>query len=150
MLLRKFTLFFNIAVALSFVSVPVSAQLAVSPNQTAAVLSSTLAGPGITVSSPVLTCAGAANGTFTVTPGTILGTGTTLFGINNGIILSTGKSVGASGPESFLASTNNGTAGDPALTALAGAATHDACILEFDFSVVGDTVIVPVLFLISL
>jgi len=139
----KFTLHGNFAILFCFIFLfksPVYAQLTVNPNQTAAVLSAALAGPGITVSSPVLTCAGVANGTFTVAPGTILSTGTTLFGISSGILLTTGQSVQASGPEPFLASTNNGTPGDPTLTVLAGATTYDACILEFDFTAVGDTV----------
>ncbi len=129
------TVLINIALSHS-----IYAQLAVAPNQTATVLASALAGPGITISSPTLSCPGQANGLFTVTPGTILGTGTTLFGIGSGIILTTGKATGASGPESTLANTNNGAAGDAALNTLAGSTTHDACILEFDFSVVGDTV----------
>ena len=117
------------------------AQLAVNPNQTAAILSSTIGGPGITITSPVLTCAGQGNATFTVSPGTILGTGATVFGISNGIFLGTGKAINAPGNEATLASTNNGTAGDPALAALALTATlHDACILEFDFSAVGTSI----------
>jgi len=134
---KNYILIFSLLFTLSYST---KAQLSVNPNQTAAVLSAALAGPGITISSPVLTCAGVANGTFTVTPGTLLGTGTTLFGISKGILLTTGKSTAASGPEPVLASTNNGTAGDPALTTLAGATTYDACILEFDFTTVGDTV----------
>ena len=116
-------------------------QLAVTANQTAAVLSSTIGGPGISISAPVLTCAGQANGTFNVSPGTILGTGTTVFGIGNGIILTTGKAVSAAGAEPTLASTNNGTAGDPALATLALTTTlFDACILEFDFTAVGNSI----------
>lgn len=136
-------IFRQLAVTLSLIflfTIPGYAQLTVNPNQTAAILSSTLAGPGITISSPTLTCPAFANGTITVTPGTILGTGPTAFGISSGIILTSGRATQASGPATFLANTNNSAAGDPALTVLAGAATRDACILEFDFSVVGDSI----------
>ncbi len=107
-------------------------QLVVTANQTALALATKLAGPGITISSPVLTCAGVANGTFIST--------STPLTIDSGIILTTGRSIQTSGTESFLASTSNGTAGDASLTVLAGATTHDACVLQFDFIPNGDTV----------
>ena len=123
------------------VSINSFSQLTVTPNQTAATLASTITGTGITVSTPSLTCAGQGNGTFTIAPGTTLGTGATVFGINSGILLSTGKAIGASGPETVLASTNNGTAGDPALAALALTPNlYDGCWLEFDFTAVGNSI----------
>ncbi len=138
---RSIYLLFCFTFVLLFGNIQMFGQLAVSPNQTAAILSSTIGGPGITISSPVLTCAAQGNATFTVSPGTLLGTGTTLFGINNGIFLGTGKAVNAAGNEATLASTNNGTAGDPALAALALTTTlYDACILEFDLSAVGTSI----------
>lgn len=108
------------------------AQLTVSPGVTAATLAGKLAGPGITISSPTLTCATAANGTFTSVA--------TPISIDSGIVLSSGRAVNTSGAESFLASTNNGMPGDVALATLAGTTTYDACILEFDFVPKGDTV----------
>jgi gliding motility-associated-like protein len=128
------------AVLCLLVAAGAQAQLSVTPSLTAATLAATLAGPGITISSPVLTCPIAANGTFTVTPGTILGTGATVFGINNGVLLTTGKAIKAGGAESYLASSNNSGPGDPTLVTLAGATTYDACILEFDLVPVGDTI----------
>lgn len=107
-------------------------QLTVVPNHTAAVLASKLAGPGISISSPTLTCAGAANGTFISVTTPII--------IDSGIVLTTGNAANTAGLETFLASTNNGGAGDPALAALAGATTFNACVLEFDFIPKGDTV----------
>jgi len=107
-------------------------QLTVVPNHTAAVLASKLAGPGISISAPTLTCAGAANGTFTSVTTPII--------IDSGIVLTTGNAANTVGLETFLASTNNGAPGDPALNALAGATTFNACILEFDFIPKGDTV----------
>lgn len=113
-------------------ALPSSAQLTVSPGQPAAVLAAKLAGNGISISSPTLTCAGVANGTFTSV--------TTPITIDSGIILTSGRAINTAGLETFLASTNNGMPGDAALTALAGTGTFDACILEFDFIPKGDTV----------
>lgn len=107
-------------------------QLAVTPAQPAAILASKLAGPGITILSPTLTCATVANGTF-------ISVSTPLV-LDSGILLTTGRSIQTIGAESFLANTNNGTAGDPALAVLAGAATFDACVLQFDFVPNGDTI----------
>ncbi|WP_345077171.1 choice-of-anchor L domain-containing protein [Nemorincola caseinilytica] len=118
--------------ALSFSPVTSFAQLTVVPTHPASVLAAKLAGPGITISSPVLTCAGVGNGTFISVLTPIV--------IDSGIILSTGRAVNTSGLESFLASNNNGAPGDPDLTLLAGTTTNDACTLEFDFVPKGDTV----------
>ncbi|MBL7690415.1 MAG: choice-of-anchor L domain-containing protein [Flavipsychrobacter sp.] len=91
-----------------------------------------LAGPGISISAPVLTCHNLANGTFTSV--------TTPITIDSGIVLTTGRAMNTTGMESFLASTNNSRPGDPSLATLAGTTTYDACILEFDFIPKGDTV----------
>ena len=138
---NKYTLL-NIAFLLSALTVSktLDAQITVTAGSTAAALASTLVGPGVTISSPVLTCNAQANGTFTVTPGTVIGTGTTVWGINTGVILSTGKATQAAGLETTNASTNLAAPGDPTLTTLAGATTYDACILEFDIIPTGDTI----------
>jgi gliding motility-associated-like protein len=123
---------FLIALLLSCVAFNGYSQLTVTPNQTATVLASKLVGPGITISSPTLTCPALANGKFisTATP----------LGLDSGIVLTTGRAANTAGPETYLASISNGAAGDAALTALAGSATHDACYLEFDLVPNGDTV----------
>jgi len=55
-------------------------------------------------------------------------------GIEQGIILSTGSALLATGPNSLdNAGWSHGLPGDADLTALVGGATNDACILEFDF-----------------
>ncbi len=108
------------------------AQLTVSPNQTAAALANKLAGPGIIISAPVLTCATQANGTFISV--------STLLAIDSGVILTSGRAANAAGVESFLASTNNGTPGDASLNTLAMATTRDACVLEFDLVPKGDSI----------
>ena len=107
-------------------------QLTIVPAQPATVLANKLAGPGITILSPLLTCATVANGTFVSVATPLL--------LDSGIVLTTGKAVNTAGLESFLANTGNGTAGDPSLAALAGSTTYDACALEFDFIPNGDTI----------
>jgi len=114
-----------------------SAQLTVVPGVTAAVMANKLAGPGVLVLNPVLTCATNAYATFS---------GTSSLSFDSGIVLTNGTAktgggvVGVNGPASGFASTANGTPGDPQLTALAGQPTYDACILQFDFRPIGDTV----------
>ena len=108
-------------------------QLTVTPSQPAAILAAKLAGPGISIMSPTITCPGVANGIFI--------SRSTPLTIDSGIILTTGKAIQASGLESFLASTNNSAPGDPALSSLAMTTSlYDACILQFDFVPKGDTV----------
>jgi gliding motility-associated-like protein len=130
--MKHFFRLIPITVVFCIIALSANAQLTVVPNHTATVLATKLAGPGITVTSPVLTCAAAANGTFTAVATPIV--------IDSGIILTSGRSINTTGTEAFLASFNNGTPGDPALAALAGTTTFDACILEFDFVPKGDTV----------
>ncbi len=113
------------------------AQITVVPGVTATVLANKLAGPGVLVLNATLTCSSNAYGTFS---------GTSTLSFDSGIVLTsgqantTGLTTGANGPASGFASTANGTAGDAQLTALAGQPTEDACILNFDFRPVGDTV----------
>lgn len=120
-------------------SISAQAQLLQTDAQTAASLASTLGGPGVTIISPVLTCASAANGVFTIGP-------ISPVGIPYGIVLSTGSvgngpGVGISQPASvFSTGPSVPSYTDADLAALAGGVTHDACVLEFDFKAVGDTV----------
>ena len=115
----------------------VFSQLTVTPSMSAATLASTLAGPGVTILSPTLTCPGLANGTFT--------SAGTLLGMSNGIVLTNGHSAACIGPNGAppgVASFNDGAAGDPALTIYlpSGTSTHDACILQFDVVAAGDSI----------
>ena len=131
--------FITIIVLLNYTSA--NAQLTVSPTHTAAALASNITGTGVSVFNQVLTCPGIANGTFTVAPGTLMGTGTTVFGINSGILLTTGHAAAAAGAEPGTTTFNNGAAGDPVMTTLAlTGTTYDACELEFDFVPKGDTI----------
>jgi gliding motility-associated-like protein len=118
--------------ALFFIPANLFGQLTISPTHPAAVLAAKLAGSGISISSPVLTCPGVANGTFVSV--------TTPIVIDSGIVLTTGRAINTTGLETFLASTNNAAPGDPDLVTLAGTGTFDACTLEFDFVPQGDTV----------
>lgn len=122
-----------------------SAQLTLTPNQTALQLANQLVATsgtlGVTIANPVLTCDGAANGLFN---------GVSNFGISNGIVLGTGEimttgvapslSYGLDGPPSQFASHGLSQPGDTVLGNIIGATTYDACILEFDLNPVGNFV----------
>jgi len=109
----------------SFLPCRLPAQVQINPNQTASAMAQHLAGPGVIVTNPVLTCAAGANGRF-VTQNSNLG-------LDSGIVLTTGMASAIGYPEQGLTSIGNNTPGDPSLQALSGATvTRDACILEFD------------------
>lgn len=103
--------------------------LSVTTSNDGATLVSTILGGGVTVSNIVYTGGASASGTFT--DGLSSG-----IGIESGIILTSGNAAGAVGPNNNDAYTgNNGLAGDADLTALIpGFNTHDASVLEFDFT----------------
>ncbi len=121
-----------------FIGGRLDAQINVSANYTAAALAQKLAGPGVTILNPVLTCPSLANGIFKTIVSNI--------GIDSGIVLTTGlaatdaSGIGVNGGAFSRASTRNNAPGDAALEPLAGQATHDACALEFDVIPQGDTV----------
>ncbi|HXB13546.1 MAG TPA: choice-of-anchor L domain-containing protein, partial [Bacteroidia bacterium] len=61
-------------------------------------------------------------------------------GLNNGVIMTTGRATNAIGPSNpGNKGVNNGLPGDSALTVISGDSTFDACILEFDFVPYADT-----------
>jgi hypothetical protein len=120
----------------------VNAQLSITNNQTATQLATTLVATagnlGVTVTNPVLTCDSLANGELS---------GSSNFGINNGIVLSSGfvnadtanGIIGLNGLPSFMSSDFVGTPGDSMLEAIvAPHITYDACVLEFDIQPVGN------------
>ena len=121
----------------------VSAQIAVDVTATADDLAQSLAGPGVTIDNAVLDCPGGASGIFTGLPAGV--------GITDGVILTSGQAIdiddapdnGAFGGPPLYdgadASTDNFGGGDPDLDALVTLATQDACYLEFDIFVLGDT-----------
>lgn len=121
-----------------FLCISVKAQITVNAGQSAQILAEKLAGRGVTIMNPVLTCPTHANGIFAATNSNI--------GLDSGIVLTTGYAAtvgtayGVNGPSSLLASNDDGAPGDAQLEPLAGERTVDACSLEFDVLPVGDTV----------
>jgi hypothetical protein len=94
-----------------------------------------LIGPGVEISNAVLTGAPEAAGTFSA--------GLVPFGIDQGIVLSSGNVVTAAGPNLLDdTSYDNGLPGDPDLDGLIpGYSTYDATVLEFDFEC-GETAVI--------
>ena len=93
---------------------------------TATALISSMIGPGLTVTNPVITCPNNGYGTFT-------GGGTTNLGIPSGVLLTTGDVSTLTGNGSAFWSVGNNTiCNDPQLNTLDVEATNDCCILEFD------------------
>jgi gliding motility-associated-like protein len=117
-------------------------QLTVTTSSSAVAMVANITGSGVSTLNQVLTCdSGVACGTFTVVPGTLLGTGTTVFGINAGVLLTTGHALAAAGAEPGTTSFNDGRPGDPAMTALAlTGTTKDRCELTFDVVPQGDSI----------
>jgi len=94
---------------------------------------SALLGGGVSVSNIQYTGATNASGVFCGGDGII--------GFKTGILLTSGSAANVIGPNnSSSATTDNGLAGDPDLTLLAGIATLDAAVLNFDFVPDSDTV----------
>lgn len=128
--LQKYALVMFSLVLLSTTSF---AQLTVNGGLNANTLAQTLAGPGITVSNATLTGSPQAAGTFD-------GTASNL-GLNSGVILCTGPVTIAPGPNTIgSAGEDNGQPGNNQLNGLAGAATRNAIVLEFDFVPLSNTI----------
>ena len=99
---------------------------------TATQVAQELVGPGVTISNAKFTGAPVAAGTFSG--------GSGIIGFDKGIILSTGNIADVKGPnDTGNKGTANNTAGDAALSALAGVTTYDAAALEFDVTTKGKT-----------
>lgn len=121
------------------------AQLVITPENRAQALVQKLLGPGVTVSNVSLTGHPAMTGIFNNISGTKIG-------IDSGIILTNGRAKTASTLDNGV--DGNGTTiaadidafniwdlpGDPDLEAIVGDETHDACVLEFDFVPLGDSI----------
>jgi len=140
--MKKLTLLFLCILSLSIQIV--DAQINVTANNSAAQLAQKLVGFGVTTANATLNCGSNASdginhgsGIFTVTSSNLgLDSGITL---TSGVAATNGFSIGVNNPASIhTGSTGNG--GDPDLTTLIGGATFDKCILEFDFTTLGDTV----------
>ncbi len=116
-------------------TVPVQAQLTVTPGATALTLASALTGSGVVILAPVLTCNTLGNGIFTTAV-------TDPVGVPNGITLMSGDVTLMTAPASdpTESSSFSPSLSDADLATLAGGTTNDACVLEFDFKAAGDTV----------
>ena len=131
-------LFYTLGIVFSLVSCSVMAQVNVTSNVSAQQMAAKLAGPGVTILNPVLTCPDRASGVFRVTASNL--------GIDSGIVLTSGLATpfgsgfGVSGAAYNLASNRSNAPGATDLEPLAGQNTHDACALEFDVIPQGDTV----------
>jgi hypothetical protein len=105
-------------------------------------LGNSLIGTGITATGISYTGAGQAAGTFS-------GGASVGLGIDQGIILTTGKAASAPGPNSSVSTTTiNNVTGDASLTTLAGAGstTFDASVLNFNFTTDTGNVLVNFVF----
>jgi hypothetical protein len=107
---------------------------------TAAGLAQMIAGNGVTVSNVTYTGNAVAAGTFTG--------GADALGMDSGVVLSTGTAKGVVGPQQPGSFTGQHPPqpGDADLNALAGAATLDASVLQFDFVPQGDLVTLQYVF----
>ncbi|MBA2744975.1 MAG: choice-of-anchor L domain-containing protein, partial [Flavisolibacter sp.] len=123
-----------------FLCVAGIAQLQVTPNTVAQQLAQKLVGQGITISNATLSGSPLSSGMFNHLGGSQLN-------LDSGIVLSTGRvltsgtSIGVSGPATSFASSALGFPGDAQLSAqVNNLTTNDAVILEFDFIPTGDTI----------
>lgn len=119
-----------------------TAQLTVAGSQTANDLAQMLAGPGVTVTNAVFNnCEPVAQGKFWVTPPNVSN-----LGIDSGIVLTSGTAqngapgVGVNAPAGVNTTSHISNYADADLAVLAGFPSRDACVLEFDFIPLGDTV----------
>lgn len=121
----------NIFITASFISAvafsSAASALVINPENDGTTLANTILGSGISISNVSYIGANGASGKFT--DGNSSG-----IAIDKGIVLSTGQSTNAIGPNNNSgAGTTNGTGGYAPLTTIAGFNTFDASILKFDF-----------------
>jgi hypothetical protein len=129
---KLFTYLLTLALFCSVTTLP--AQLSVSPLGGSQQLGSLLAGVGITISNVTVTCDTLAAATFVGTASNV--------GINAGLALTTGNIFDLGGPNASGSTSGLLSApGDPDMDVLTTQSTFDACILEFDFVPVGDTLL---------
>jgi len=130
---------FLIAVAVSLVPFTSQAQITVNTSNTAAALAQELVGTGVVVMNPTITCPSLASGIFHVTSSNL--------GFDSGVVLSSGyantvwSTYGTNSAATNFASHDFSAPGDADLATLtSNNATHDACVLQFDFIPSGDTI----------
>jgi|GEM_PF-2666689 len=95
-----------------------------------------LAGAGVEISNVQVTCGDDSYGLFrNPDPNNDIAN----FGLNQGVVMTTGNLSDVPGPSSGIVSTSVGTAGDPDLADLAQVNTQDACVIEFDITPIGES-----------
>jgi gliding motility-associated-like protein len=92
-----------------------------------------LVGGGVTVSNITMNGTAAMYGSFT-------NGNTTNLGLGSGIVLTTGNLTDITQAASIQMSTDKGQSGDANLDAISSAGTEDACVLQFDFIPLSDTI----------
>lgn len=103
-----------------------------------------LVGPGVSFSNVSFT--GVQGGTATASAG-LFTQGQTIFGIDEGTVLCSGRIANSLGPNaSSSTGTDNGLPGDADLQAVFGGTLFDACVLEFDFVPTGNQLYVEYVF----
>lgn len=109
------------------------AQLSVNYQSNLSELAAAITGPGVTISNPQIDCGALAYGEFAYS-------GTQL-GLQEGVLLTTGRLDDAIGPNAFPGGTryNSGTGEDLILENVSGRSTFNRCRFEFDIIPTGDS-----------
>ena len=119
---------------LSATTLVTTAQLVVTPQTNLQQLAASITGPGVQISNPSITCHTLGFGEFSFSGSQL--------GVDEGVILTTGRITDAPGPNSNNGGSNwfgQGTSGDALLDNVTGRTTRDACKFEFDIIPVGDS-----------
>ncbi len=115
--------FYSFFLIIFFHSWNLICQIVIDDTKTPEEIIQKITGNGVKISNLQLVCPNNAYGFFE-SPNTP---------VTEGVILSTGKAIGAIGPDNNPGfSFNHGTAGDNQLDVIAGYPTYDGCIMEFD------------------
>jgi gliding motility-associated-like protein len=108
------------------------AQLTVTPQTDLEELARAISGPGVQISNPVINCHAEGYGQFTYNG--------SLLGIQEGVLLTTGRITNAVGPNNVENRTfEQGMPGNALLNTVTGRTTYDACRFEFDIIPGGDS-----------
>ncbi|MBK9758610.1 MAG: SprB repeat-containing protein [Flavobacteriales bacterium] len=109
-----------------------NAQLTVATQNNLQQLAGAITGPGVSILNPVISCGDSAYGEFSYTG--------SLLGLEEGIVLTTGRRTDALGPNNVgNRSFNSGTPGDAILDNVTGRDTYNRCRFEFDIIPTGDS-----------
>ncbi len=129
--MTNLTCFFSAALAVASASFA-QAQLSVSSQTDLQELARTITGPGVAISNPQIDCHSQGYGQFQYAG--------SLLGIDEGILLTSGKITNAVGPNNAENTTfDQGRGGNSILNTVTGRTTMDACKFEFDVIPSGDS-----------